>query len=70
MYNLINGTRITSEAPLKIWNWNGQNITLEKSQEWTTEHLTEIKSITINDVDNDEKIKSPQRHFRRPTIGR
>src|SRR3990170_1239922 len=29
-YNLVNGTRTDRMAPLKIWNWNGQNLTLEK----------------------------------------
>ena len=33
-YYIFNGTRTASEAPLKIWNWNGQNLTLEKSHKW------------------------------------
>lgn len=34
MYYLVNGTRTVSEPTLKIYNWNGQNITLEKSHKW------------------------------------
>jgi hypothetical protein len=41
------------DAQLRIWSWNGQALTLEKSQEWTSQDITELKSISINDVDND-----------------
>jgi hypothetical protein len=41
------------DAQLRIWNWNGQALTLEKSHEWITEDITEIKSIAIDDVDGD-----------------
>src|SRR3989304_5464307 len=34
MYWIENGTQTAREAPLRIWNWNGQNLTLEKSQNW------------------------------------
>ncbi len=40
-------------AQLRIWNWNGNTLILEKSHEWTTEDITEIKAITIDDVDDD-----------------
>ena len=40
-------------AQLRIWNWNGQTLTLEKSQEWTTQDVLEVKAISINDVDGD-----------------
>lgn len=33
-YNNVNGLRTTSEAPLKVWSWNGQNITLKASTNW------------------------------------
>lgn len=33
-YWLKNGSQTAREAPLKIWNWNGQNLSLEKSQNW------------------------------------
>jgi hypothetical protein len=42
-----------ADAQLRIWNWNGQTLTLEKSQEWTTQDITELKCISINDVDGD-----------------
>ena len=41
------------DAQLRIWNWNGQALTLEKSQEWTTQDLVEVESMSINDVDGD-----------------
>jgi len=31
MYHKYNGSRLNMEAPLKMWSWNGQNLTLEKS---------------------------------------
>ena len=40
-------------AQLRIWNWNGQTLTLEKSQEWATQDIAEVKTISINDVDGD-----------------
>jgi len=40
-------------AQLRIWNWNGYTLILEKSHEWITEDITEIKAISINDVDDD-----------------
>jgi hypothetical protein len=40
-------------AQLRIWSWNGQTLALEKSQEWATDYITEIKSISLNDVDGD-----------------
>jgi hypothetical protein len=41
------------DGQLRIWNWNGNTLILEKSHEWTTEDITEIKAITIDDVDDD-----------------
>jgi hypothetical protein len=40
-------------AQLRIWNWNGQTLTLEKSQEWTTQDTVEVRGISIADVDGD-----------------
>jgi hypothetical protein len=40
-------------AQLRIWNWNGHTLILEKSHEWITEDITEIKAIAIDDVDDD-----------------
>lgn len=41
------------DAQLRIWNWNGQSLSLENSHEWTTEDITEIKALSIADVDGD-----------------
>ena len=38
---------------LRIWNWNGQVLNLEATQEWLTLDITELKSIAIGDVDGD-----------------
>ena len=40
-------------AQLRIWNWNGQSLTLERSQEWDTQDIVEVKTISLNDVDSD-----------------
>ena len=42
-----------SNAQLRIWNWNGHTLVLEKSHEWISEDITEITAIAINDVDKD-----------------
>ena len=44
-------------AQLKIWNWSENVLSLEKSQEWISEDITEIKSISLNDVDNDGDVE-------------
>lgn len=49
MYTVANGSRITLEAPLKIWSWNGQNLTLEKSHKWTGN----IECVHAADADGD-----------------
>ena len=49
MYYMENGSRISFEAPLRIWNWDGQNLTCEKSHDW----IGSIRSIYAGDVDND-----------------
>ncbi|MCW4044217.1 MAG: FG-GAP-like repeat-containing protein [Candidatus Bathyarchaeota archaeon] len=48
-----NGDKI--EGQLRIWNWTGNNLNLETSREWTNLDLTELKAISINDVDADGK---------------
>jgi hypothetical protein len=53
MYNIINGSRLTLEAPLKIWNWNGQNLTLEKSHKWSGN----IECVHAADADGDGLIE-------------
>ncbi len=50
---LPNGTRTFGRAPLKIWSWNGQNITLEHSENWKGN----IGVVFAGDVDGDSKIE-------------
>lgn len=33
-YDMANDSRTALSAPFKIWNWDGQSFTLEKSHEW------------------------------------
>jgi len=44
-----------AEAQLRIWNWTSGVLNLEESKEWATSDITELKSISINDVDSDGK---------------
>ncbi len=53
MYQVNNGSRLTLEAPLKIWNWNGQNLTLEKTHKWSGN----IECVHAGDVDGDGLIE-------------
>jgi hypothetical protein len=48
-----NGTE--TEGQLRIWNWTGGVLNLEKSQEWVNLDITQPTSISINDVDGDGK---------------
>src|SRR3990170_2991889 len=51
-YNYMpNGSRTPRFAPLKIWNWNGQNITLEKGYNWTGN----LNCVYVGDADGDGK---------------
>jgi len=34
MYQIVNGSRGVGQAPLMIWNWNGEAIALELSYKW------------------------------------
>ena len=47
------GTKV--EGQLRIWNWSGGVLNLEKSQEWENLDITEPRSMSINDVDGDGK---------------
>lgn len=42
-----------TNAQLRVWCWNSERLELEKSQEWTTSDITEVKSVAIGDVDGD-----------------
>jgi hypothetical protein len=49
-YKAENGVRVSlSQAPLKVWSWNGQNVTLKSSIEWAGI----ITSLFAADVDQD-----------------
>ena len=48
-YHTQNGTRTVSEAPLKVWSWNGQNVTLKASTTWNGT----IYCLYAADVDKD-----------------
>jgi len=51
-YNYFpNGSRTPRYAPLKIWNWNGKNITLEKDYNWTGN----LNCVYAGDADGDGK---------------
>src|SRR3972149_728715 len=52
-YNSFNGYRTASEAPLKIWNWNGQNVTLKASANW----IGNILCLYAADVDGDKTVE-------------
>jgi hypothetical protein len=43
-------------AQLKIWNWDNQNLVCEGSQEWMTNDVTEVKAISLDDVDGDNHL--------------
>ena len=47
-----NDTRTASEAPLKVWSWNGQNVTLKASTSWNGT----IYCLYAADVDQDGKV--------------
>lgn len=42
-------------AQMKVWRWDGDALTEKASQEWATDYLTEVKCVTLNDVDGDDK---------------
>lgn len=48
-----NGSRALGQ--LRIWNWSGGVLNLEKSQQWSNLDITQPTSVSINDVDGDGK---------------
>jgi hypothetical protein len=46
------------DAQLGIWRWDGMVLLRLYSQEWATDYLTEVKSISIDDVDNDGRMEA------------
>jgi len=49
MYRYIEGSRTTTEAPLKIWSWNGQDVNLKANNSWSGN----IGAVYAADVDSD-----------------
>jgi hypothetical protein len=41
------------DAQLAIWNWTDKSFLMEESFEWTDADITEVKSISLDDVDGD-----------------
>ncbi len=52
-YNYLNGSRMVSEAPFKIWSWNGRNVTLEASKSW----VGSIGCLFAADLDADNVVE-------------
>jgi len=44
-------------AQLRIWSWNGDALSLEKSQEWFTDDITEVKCVALGDVNGDGHVE-------------
>ena len=42
-------------AQLTIWRWDGHALSKLESKQWATDYLTEVKSLSLDDVDNDGK---------------
>jgi hypothetical protein len=52
-YSMVNGTRGSLGAPLRIWSWNGQNLTLEKGENWPGN----IGCVWAGDADGDGEVE-------------
>ena len=50
----FDGEKINGQ--LKIWNWVNQKLVCETSQEWITNDVTEVKAISLDDVDGDNQL--------------
>ncbi len=45
---------------IKVWSWTGTELTEKASQEWANDYLTEVKCISLNDVDGDGEVEIVQ----------
>jgi hypothetical protein len=41
------------DAQITIWNWSNQTFVLETDKTWQSQDITEVKSLSLNDVDGD-----------------
>lgn len=48
---------VNISAQLRVWSWDGRVLVLEKSEEWATDFLTEIKCVSLGDVDGDSRLE-------------
>jgi hypothetical protein len=46
-----------TNAQLRIWNWTGGVLALEESHEWFTDDITEIKCVSLGDVNGDGHVE-------------
>jgi len=53
MYQIVNGSRGVGQAPLMIWNWNGEAIALELSYKWPGS----IRGIYAADLNGDGQVE-------------
>lgn len=48
---------VNVKGQLKVWDWGEDALSQIYSEEWTTDYLTEVKCLTLNDVNGDGKIE-------------
>ncbi len=56
-YQLVGEKRVAPAAPLKLWNWNGKDLTLEKSYQWNATGNTLISCIYAADANGDGNVE-------------
>ena len=44
-----------AEGQLRVWGWDGTNLSLKSSKEWVDDDITTVLSVSIGDVDGDSK---------------
>lgn len=56
-YSFENNTRVNPSAPLKIWSWDGQSLTLETSYKWPeAAGSASITCVTSGDLNRDSVV--------------
>ena len=46
-----------ANAQIGIWSWSGSTLVQESSQEWSTDYITEVKCISLGDVDGNSRME-------------